>query len=595
MLEGVGGGGALAVIAAAIAAAGATGAAAVGRLLAARALLAAAAVLSGAALAVLAIAFWRVDTSLVEVASTTSRSTAAPLRLAGLWGGPASSLLCFATLAAMAAATAARRLPAVGLVALAAPVSALLIVSTWAGSFRRADLPPLDGAGLVPVLRRTSMIVHPPLVYAGLVLVLVAAAYGVADLAGHADEGHRRQARRVALVAWSLLAVGMVLGSRWAHREVGWGGVWAWDPVEDAALLPWLALTAGFHHRSPRGWWTGAGLLAWAGIWATRSGRLDSVHAFSGEGAVGAGLGVALVAFVVAGAVAAGRSCGWGRRDQPEREAPVRGEDDQRGWRRPLTGGLAGVAVAWVGAGTAWAAVGGGDRTVAASFYVSLIGPLALAVLAVLARGASPRQLTGALLLGALGLIVLVMDGWRSPGVLATAFVLPAAVTGLLARPGGRGAAAAHLGFVLIVAGGVATTTGQAGTNRLAVGEERQIAGLDVRLVGFEEVARRDHHGVAARLVVGGRDMAPALVEVEDRGPRADVATSSSVSREVQVALVSTNGSGTAVVSVSTTPAATWVWGGGLLLAGGGLAEALVRRPRRSSAVPQREPAVEVT
>ena len=181
-------------------------------------------------------------------------------------------------------------------------------------------------------------------------------------------------------MAWSLLAVGMVgmvLGSRWAHREVGWGGVWAWDPVEDAALLPWLALTGGIHRRSP-GWWAGAGLLAFAGTWATRSGRLVSVHAFSGQGAVGTGLGLALVAFTVGVGVVAATGCLQNRPWRPRPPSPV--------------GLLVGAAAAWVGIGTAWAAIGGADRTVASGFYTALVGPLAVAALAALARGAPARS-----------------------------------------------------------------------------------------------------------------------------------------------------------------------------------------------------------
>ncbi len=564
---------------------GALGAASFGRARAGRTLLAGAATLSAAAVAVLALAMWRVDTTLVEVALATSHSTAAPLRLAGLWGGPAGSLLCFAALVAAVAAAAAmpaRRLPTVGLVAVAAPTAALLCVAALARPFRLAALAPIDGGGLVPVLRRTSMLVHPPVVYAGLALLLVPAVVGIADLAGRADDGHRALARRIALVAWSLLALGMVLGSRWAHREVGWGGVWAWDPVEDAALLPWLAVTAGLHQRSARGWWAGAGLLALAGTWITRSGRLESVHAFSGQGAVGLWLGLALVASAAAVAVVAVA----GRRRSAERDAPER-------QRRVSVALLVGAAAAWVGIGTAWAAAGGGDRTVAASFYVSLVGPLAVAGLVVLARGARPPDLVVAAAVGGVGAVALALVGWRSPGVLAVAVVAPAAVAGSLARASGHGARLAHLGFVAVVAGGVATTAGQAGTARLSVGEERSIAGLGVRLLGLEEVQRPDNHGVAARLEVSGRRMAPALVEVEDRGPRADVVTSSGVGREVQAALVSTDGNGTAVVSVSTTPGATWVWGGGLLLAGGGLAEAVARRPKRRAAIHQPQPALD--
>lgn len=554
----------------------AVGAAAAGRQQVARTLLAAAAAASACSLLVLGVALWRVDTTLVEVATTTSRATPAPLRLAGLWGGPVGSLLCFATLTAIVAAVAARRLVAAGIVAATAPVAALAAMAAVAQPFRRAALAPLDGAGLVPVLRRTSMLVHPPVIYVALALILVPAAVGVADLAGRGDDDQRRMGRQVALVAWSLLAVGMVLGSRWAHREVGWGGVWAWDPVEDAALLPWLALTAGLHARSPRGWWVGAGLLAWAGTWATRSGRLESVHAFSGQGAVGVGLGLALMAFAAAvvGVALRGR---WHPAGRAAHSAPG-----------PVA--LLGMAAAgWVGAGTAWALVGGGDRTVATGFYTALMVPLAVAALALFARRMPATQAAAAASFGVAGAAGLVLSGTRSPAVLAVALVAPAAVTGAVARATSRGATVAHLGLVLLVAGAVVTTTGQAGTARLAIGDQRRVAGIDVRLTGLEDVAGADRRGVAARLEAGGRRLAPALVQVEQRGPRADVATSSTWRREVQTALVSTDGAGTAVISVSTTPGALWVWAGGLLLAGGGLAEASVRRRRRGDITPPQQ------
>ena len=561
--------GSLLVLMAAGAAAAAAATAAAGRLPAARALLAAAAGSAIAAVLVLGVALWRVDTSLVEVATTTSRSTAAPLRLAGLWGGPASSLLGFAALVGVVAAVSARRLPVAGVVAVAAPAAVLLGMAVVARPFRMAALAPLDGTGLVPVLRRTSMLVHPPIIYVALALLVVPAAVGVADLAGRADDHHRRLGQQVALVAWSLLAVGMVLGSRWAHREVGWGGVWAWDPVEDAALLPWLALTAGFHARSGRGWWVGAGLLAWSGTWATRSGRLESVHAFSGQGAVGAGLGVALAVFVAAVVwVAAGA-----RRSAPDGAARR---------TRGAVGLLVLAAIGWVGAGTAWALIGGGDRTVAASFYVSLIVPLAVFALAGFARHLPGTELAAVALAGATGATVLALTGTRSAALLAVALVVPAAVMGALVRSTSWGVTVAHLGLVVLVAGAVVSAGGQAGTARLAVGDERRVAGIDLRLVGLEEVAHADRRGVLARLEVGGRRLAPVLVEVEQLGPRADVATASSWRREVQAVLVSTDGAGSAVVSLSTTPGAVWVWAGGLLLALGGLAEAW-RRNRSPS------------
>ncbi|HEV2813132.1 MAG TPA: cytochrome c-type biogenesis CcmF C-terminal domain-containing protein [Solirubrobacteraceae bacterium] len=173
---------------------------------------------------------------------------------------------------------------------------------------------PPEGAGLNPLLRHPSMMIHPPMLYSGYTLFAIPFAFAVGALIRRRiDASWIVSTRRFALAAWLLLGTGILLGARWSYAELGWGGYWAWDPVENASLLPWLTGTAFIHSlmlQEKRGMlkvWNASlvlatGTLCILGTFLVRSGILDSIHAF-GASTLGIPF-VALIGVMIAGCVA---------------------------------------------------------------------------------------------------------------------------------------------------------------------------------------------------------------------------------------------------------------------------------------------------
>src|SRR5688500_12562328 len=152
--------------------------------------------------------------------------------------------------------------------------------------------PPPEGRGLNPLLQNFYMAIHPPLLYLGFVGMTIPFAFGIAALAsGHLDDAWLRAVRRWTMTAWLFLTVGLALGGLWAYEELGWGGFWGWDPVENAGLLPWFTATAFLHSvmvQEKRGmlkvWNVSLVILTFLltifGTSMTRTGIVQSVHAF---------------------------------------------------------------------------------------------------------------------------------------------------------------------------------------------------------------------------------------------------------------------------------------------------------------------------
>ena len=190
------------------------------------------------------------------------------------------------------------------------------ILSPGADSFpfTRLDPAPAEGVGLTPLLRHPAMAIHPPMLYSGYVLFSIPFAFAIAALlTRRLDAAWIRATRRFALVAWLFLGTGILLGSFWSYNELGWGGYWGWDPVENASLMPWLLGTAFLHSvmvQEKRGmlrtWNVSLVVATFAlcllGTFLVRSGILESIHAF-GVSKVGGPL-LALIAVVVVGSAA---------------------------------------------------------------------------------------------------------------------------------------------------------------------------------------------------------------------------------------------------------------------------------------------------
>ena len=162
-----------------------------------------------------------------------------------------------------------------------------------ANPFERLPFTPADGRGLNPQLQNPGMMIHPPMLYLGYISITIPFAFAVAALLSRSlDTGWIHAIRKWTLVSWLFLSIGITLGMWWAYVELGWGGYWAWDPVENASLLPWLTMTAFLHSvmiQEKRGMlkrWNlgliiGTFLLSIFGTFITRSGVIASVHSFT--------------------------------------------------------------------------------------------------------------------------------------------------------------------------------------------------------------------------------------------------------------------------------------------------------------------------
>ncbi|HWN21637.1 MAG TPA: heme lyase CcmF/NrfE family subunit [Gaiellaceae bacterium] len=271
--------------------------------------------------AVLLVALVRNDFSFVYAAAHTSRELPTGYTISAFWGGQEGSLLLWLLVLTgyAAAAVLLNRRSARDLVAWVVPVLggialffAFLVVAV-ASPFA-TQVAPLDGRGLNPSLQNPYMMAHPPLLYLGYVGLAVPFAFAMgALLARRTDERWIVSTRRWTLVAWTALGVGQLLGAHWAYEEVGWGGYYAWDPVENAALMPWLAATAFLHSvmiQEKRGmlkvWNVLLVLLAFTlslfGTFLTRSGIVSSIHSFT-QSSIGPWF-LAFICVVVAGSLA---------------------------------------------------------------------------------------------------------------------------------------------------------------------------------------------------------------------------------------------------------------------------------------------------
>jgi cytochrome c-type biogenesis protein CcmF len=252
------------------------------------------------AVVVLLTALARHDFSLTYVAQHTSRELPLGYTLTAFWGGQEGSLLlwlfvlCGYSVAAVLTARHAGRevlawvVPVLGLVGTFFALLLVFVASPFA-----TQVTPADGAGLNPSLQNPYMAIHPPLLYLGYVGLTVPFAFAMgALLARRTDERWIVATRRWTLAAWAFLGVGQLLGAHWAYVEIGWGGYYAWDPVENAALMPWLAATAFLHSvmiQEKRGmlkvWNVLLVVLAFClsifGTFLTRSGIIQSIHSFT--------------------------------------------------------------------------------------------------------------------------------------------------------------------------------------------------------------------------------------------------------------------------------------------------------------------------
>jgi len=263
-----------------------------------------------ACLTVAIVALWvllvRSDFTVNYVAQHTSKTLPLAYKFSALWAGAAGSLLLWLWLqvgfvvVAFCGFKPSQRIFAAGARAIANLVSVffLVVMLIDKNPFEVSPVAPADGAGLNPLLQHWAMILHPPTLFIGYAAFAIPFAWAIASIkydSRHEPVPFFRQWRNWILWAWLFLTIGIVLGAWWAYEELGWGGYWAWDPVENSSLLPWLTATALLHccrtykvRTSIGTWLTVLSLLTFSlcifGTFLTRYGLVSSVHAFGEAG-----------------------------------------------------------------------------------------------------------------------------------------------------------------------------------------------------------------------------------------------------------------------------------------------------------------------
>src|ERR1700733_11027288 len=278
--------------------------------------------IAATAFVILDIAFVSNNFSYNIVATGSSTTTPFFYRVAAVWAAQSGSLLLWVMLLSFWSSIAlfitrnkVREMVPYAqavLFGLAGFFTALTVL--FANPFATSSPAPAEGAGLDPLLRHTTMMVHPPMLYSGYTLMLIPFSFAVGALiSGRVNAEWIQVTRRFALAAWLCLGIGILLGARWSYTELGWGGFWAWDPVENAALMPWLVCTAFIHSimiQEKRGMlkvWNVSlillsGTLAIVGTFLVRSGILSSIHAFVSDPTLNISF-VALITVMVIGSL----------------------------------------------------------------------------------------------------------------------------------------------------------------------------------------------------------------------------------------------------------------------------------------------------
>jgi len=501
-----------------------------------------------------------------------------------------------------------------------------------------------DGQDLNPLLQDPGMVVHPPILYMGYVGFVVAFAFAIAALlSGRLDAAWARWSRPWTTVAWCFLTCGIAMGSFWAYYELGWGGWWFWDPVENASFMPWLVGTALIHSlvvTEKRGgfkmWTALLAILAFSlsllGTFIVRSGVLSSVHAFASDPA----RGIFILGFLT---------------------VVIGGSLLLFAWRAPKVG-LGGsfelvsresmllannvlllVAAAAVLLGTLYPliidALGLGKMSVGPPYFQAVFVPLMAPALFLMAVGPLARwredrlgglartlrwvlgvsaasALLAPLLLGhwtpMIGFGLLLAVWIAASGVLNLALRLrahaaPTLAARLAALPGSYyGMLLAHLGVAVFIAGVTVVNGFQVERDlRMNPGDVTEIAGMTVRFEGVSDERGPNYTAARGHLRVSRGDQVIAQLTPErrlytvSRMPMTETAIDRGFTRDVYVSLGEPLGDGAWSVRVYYKPLVAWIWGGCLLMALGGALAVLDRRYRRrvraSAAAPAATPA----
>jgi cytochrome c-type biogenesis protein CcmF len=576
----------------------------------------------------LAWSFANNDFSVAYVAQNSNSALPLPYRVAAVWGAHEGSLLLWVLILALWSTAVsyfsgglpetfvARVLAVMGIVS----TGFLLFMLFTSNPFWRLSPVPADGADLNPLLQDPGLIIHPPMLYMGYVGFSVAFSFAVAAmLGGRLDPAWARWSRPWTIVAWSFLTFGIALGSWWAYYELGWGGWWFWDPVENASFMPWLVGTALIHSLAVtekrgafRNWTVLLAISTFAlsllGTFLVRSGVITSVHAFASDptrgvfilGLLGAIVGGSLVLYAVR---APGSAPGGGF-------APLSRETLLLGNSVLLC-----VATAAVLLGTIYPLfieALGGKLSVGAPYFNTVFVPLMIPLFVVLGFGVLARwrrdqwtrlrnavlAVAGASLLLAVAVALMLGD---APGLKAGLAVLLAAwiagTTGLAlrrrVRAGGgvhggfAGMCLAHFGLAVSIVGVAVSSNFSAELHRrMGVGDTAQLAGYSFELAALRNIPGPNYRATEAELRVTRDGRAVATLRSQKRiypvrgMAMTEAGIDAGFTRDLYVSLGEPLDGGDWSLRLHYKPLVRWIWLGALLMVAGGLAAAGDRRYR---------------
>ena len=564
------------------------------------------------------------DFSVAYVAANSNSALPLHYRIAGVWGGHEGSLLLWTLMLAvwmLAVSVFSAHLPedmAARVLGVMGVVSAgfLAFMLFTSNPFDRQLPPALDGRDLNPLLQDPGMVLHPPMLYMGYVGFSVAFSFAVAALlSGKLDAAWARWSRPWTTVAWMFLTLGIALGSGWAYYELGWGGWWFWDPVENASFMPWLIGTALIHslavtekRGSFRSWTVLLAIVAFAlsllGTFLVRSGVLTSVHAFAVDPKRGIFI-LGIFTLFIGGALAlyAWRTSRIGLGGD---FAPVSRESFLLANNVLLVAAAGAVML-----GTLYPllidAVGAGKISVGPPYFEAVfvplmapalflmgVGPLArwkrsrLPELAVLLRWALAVSLAVGLLLP------LAFGQWHALTGFALALAIWIALTGLLSlrkswkhNRSHYGMVVAHLGVAVFVVGVTLVKSYESDKDvKMKPGDSVELAGYVFRLDEVAEVKGPNYVAARARVTVM-RDGKPLTVMYPEKrlylvqnSTMTEAAIDPGLTRDLYVSLGDPLKNGMWLVKVQHRPFIDWIWGGCVIMALGGLLAATDRRYR---------------
>ena len=607
-------------------------------------------ILVGFAFATLTWAFVTSDFSLKLVFENSHSAKPMIYKISGVWGNHEGSMLLWLLILTLFGACAAwfgSNLPA-SLRARVLGVQAAISVAFFAfilftsNPFLRLAVPPLDGRDLNPLLQDPGLAFHPPFLYLGYVGLSMSFSFAVAALIeGKVDAAWGRWVRPWTLAAWIFLTIGIALGSWWAYYELGWGGFWFWDPVENASFMPWLISAALLHssivvekREALKSWTVLLAILAFGfsllGTFIVRSGVLTSVHAFANDPERGVYILIILAVFVGGAltlyALRAGAMEAKGAFGMVSRESGI-----------VLNNILLAVAALVVFVGTIWPLVAemvfGRTLSVGPPFFDAAFTPFMVAIAIAmplgallawkrgsLARAGRQMVLVGVLAVAIGGLVFAVQTGRSALGPVGVAlaiWVILGAAVDLWSRTGrgtiggriGRlrrlpradwGKSVAHAGMGVTIFGVAAMTAWQQEDIRVAqIGDRFVVGAYEVELRGVEDAQGPNYTTLMAEMAVYRDGSEVAVLFPEKRNypvaqmPTTEAAIDGGFTRDLYLVIGDPQTSGGYAVRTYIKPFANWIWGGSIRMALGGFISLSDRRLRVAAGA-ARAPAVRV-